>query len=146
MSLIFIPKAWHALRQEQPYTSHRHHTCPSMFLAQRELAQLSSAESSENHGVHSSVRGCSLDLPHRGWGCSKHHLTLESDCTHHFLATRSANGEGLVQVRLFWALGVKKKSRTPTSRSPSLCQRSQTTLEAMMVHGCLHLKAVRRKD
>lgn len=111
-----------------------------------ELAQLSSAESSEKHGVHSSVRGCSLDLPHRGWGCSKHHLTLESDCTHHFLATRSANGEGLVQVRLFWALGVKKKSRTPTSRSPSLCQRSQTTLEAMMVHGCLHLKAVRRKD
>lgn len=64
----------------------------------------------------------------------------------HFLATRSANGEGLVQVRLFWALGVKKKSRTPTSRSPSLCQRSQTTFEAMMVHGCLHLKAVRRKD
>lgn len=64
----------------------------------------------------------------------------------HFLATRSANGEGLVQVRLFWALGVKKKSRTPTSRSPSLCQRSQTTFEAMMVHDCLHLKAVRRKD
>lgn len=85
-----------------------------MFLAQTELAQLSSAESSETHGVHSSVCGCSLDLSHRVWACRKHHQVLE-------LARL------MVEVWFKWdcsKLWDGQKNNTPSSRSPSLSEES----------------------